>query len=407
MIKDYLIFALKSLSNRRLRSWLTMIGIFIGIAAVVSLIGLGEGLRIAVTSQFGFLGSDILSIQASGLNYAGPPGSGVTNRLKDTLVDKISKVNGVDIAINRYIKVTKVEFNRNQVIGYVTSVPGGDKRKTAEKMSNLQVQFGRALKDGDGRKVVVGNDFSKDKMFLKPVNIGDRILINSTLYEVVGILKKRGSFLVDGAIFMNEDQLLNDFGKDGTVDAIAVKVKPDADINAVKESIENLMRKERKVKIGEEDFEVQTPQKILATLNSTLFAVQLFVYIIASVSLIVGGIGITNTMYTSVLERTREIGIMKSIGAKNSTIFLLFAIESGLLGMVGGLIGITLGTSLAYGFAYVGSVALGSELIQANISILLVIGALIFSFVLGLAAGIVPAYQASKMPPVDALRFAK
>ncbi len=104
MIKDFFIFSLKNLVKRRLRSWLTLIGIFIGIAAVVSLIGLGEGLRNAITGQFGFLGTDILSVTATGLDFAGPPGTGVSNPLDANLVDKIEKLNNVDASFNRYIE---------------------------------------------------------------------------------------------------------------------------------------------------------------------------------------------------------------------------------------------------------------------------------------------------------------
>jgi len=146
---------------------------------------------------------------------------------------------------------------------------------------------------------------------------------------------------------------------------------------------------------------------MLETLDSTLFAIYLFIIIIASISLIVGGIGITNTMYTAVLERTKEIGILKSIGARNSMIFQLFFIESGLLGMMGGIVGIILGLILAYGLAAVGRATLGVDLIQAHVSIFWIIFALMFSFIVGLGAGLVPAYQASKKHPVEALRYAK
>ena len=136
-------------------------------------------------------------------------------------------------------------------------------------------------------------------------------------------------------------------------------------------------------------------------------SVKIFVYIIAAISLLVGGIGITNTMYASVVERTKEIGIMKSIGAKRSDIFTLFFMESGLLGMVGGLIGISLGLSLAYGLAAIGKASLGSDLIQAHVTPGLVIGALMFSFIIGVIAGLLPAIQAAKMQPVNALRHVK
>ena len=408
MLKDYAVFSLKNLRSRRLRSWLTMIGIFIGIAAVVSLIGLGEGLRLAIMSQFGFLGPDVLSVQASGLAFAGPPGTAVATPLTDDLAEKIEKINGVDASFNRYIESGTLEFNDRQNIGISGSVPEGENRKIFEKMVNLIAEEGRLLKDGDTRKVVLGNDFKNDDEFGKRVKVGDRVLFNGILFEVVGILEKKGSFIFDSIVLINEKSMVDVLGIDKKkVNVVAVKVKDQNKISQAKEDIEKLLRKERNVDKGEEDFQVQSPQQTLEALNSTLFAVQLFVYIIAAISLAVGGIGIMNTMYTSVLERTKEIGIMKSIGARNSAIFTIFFFESGLLGTVGGVIGIILGMAFAYGISFLGRILLGSDLIQASVSPLLIFGALIFSFVLGTVFGVLPAYQASKLNPVDSLRSAK
>ncbi|MEA2037987.1 MAG: ABC transporter permease [Nanoarchaeota archaeon] len=385
-----------------------MLGIFIGIASVVALIGLGEGLRIAITAQFGFLGSDVLSVQASGMGLAGSPGTGVTEPLTDDLADKIEKVNGVEAAVNRYIKTGTLEFNNVQGIGMAMSMPDGEDRKVVEDMLNVKTEHGRLLKDGDNRKALLGNSFTnKDNWGGKGIKSGDRVLISGLTYEVIGIMKKKGSFLLDNIILINEDALLNDFGDDGEVDIIGVKVKDEKIIGDIKEDIEKLMRKERGVKEGEENFAVDSPQATLDSLNSTLFAVNLFVILIAAISLIVGGIGIMNTMYTSVLERTKEIGIMKSIGARNSGIFTLFFIESGLLGIVGGIIGIIIGLILAYGLAAVGRAALGGGLIQAHVSFGWIITALLFSFGVGLFAGLTPALQAAHKNPVDALRFSK
>ena len=408
MLKDYVAFSLKNLRNRRLRSWLTMIGIFIGIAAVVSLIGLGEGLRLAIMSQFGFLGPDVLGVQASGLAFAGPPGSAVAKPLSDDLTAKIEKINGVEAAFNRYIESTTIEFNDRQDIGIAGSMVEGENRKVLETMINLKADEGRLLKDGDARKVVLGNDFKKEDTFGKGVKVGDKILVNGIFFEVVGILEKKGSFIFDRIVLINEKSMIDALGIDEKkVNVIAVKVKDQNKITQVKEDIEKLLRKERNVEKGEEDFQVESPQQTLEALNSTLFAVQLFVYIIAAISLAVGGSGIMIAMYTSVLERTKEIGIMKSIGARNSAIFTIFFIESGLLGMTGGIIGIVLGMSFAYGVSFIGRFLLGSELIQASVSPLLILGALIFSFVLGTLFGVLPAYQASRLNPVDSLRSAK
>src|SRR3989338_1545067 len=408
MLKDYAAFSLKSLRNRRLRSWLTMIGIFIGIAAVVSLIGLGEGLRLAITSQFGFLGPDVLSVQASGIAFAGPPGTAVANPLSDELAKKIEGINGVESAFNRYIESAPVEFNEDQDIGFTASVPQGENRKIFERMVNIKAAEGRLLKDGDGRKVLLGNDYTKDDEFGKRIHVGDKILIKKIPFELVGIMEKKGSFIFDSVFLINEDTVIDVIGADREkVNIIAIKVKDQNQVANVKENVEKLLRKERGVDKGEEDFQVDSPQQTLETLNSTLFAVQLFIYIIAGISLAVGGIGIMNTMYTSVLERTKEIGIMKSIGARDSAIFTIFFIESGLLGTVGGIIGIILGMSLAYGISAAGRLFLGSDLIQASISLLVILGSLVFSFVLGTLFGVLPAYQASKLNPVDSLRSAK
>ena len=177
MIIEYLKLALRSLTRRKLRAWLTMIGIFIGIAAVVSLIGLGEGLRTAITSQFGFLGPDVLTVQASGMNMMGPPGTASPNPLTKDLAKKIESVNGVDVAINRYIAIGTLEFNNLQGIGFATSMPSGEKRKQLEEIGNIRVQTGRLLKDGDNKAVVVGSSFTKtDNGFGKPIKVGDKIL---------------------------------------------------------------------------------------------------------------------------------------------------------------------------------------------------------------------------------------
>ena len=404
-ILDFFSYSIENLRHRKLRSWLTMIGIFIGIAAVVALIGLGEGLRGAITGQFGFLGPDVLAVQASGLNFAGPPGQAVVNPLTKDLTEKIKSIPGVDIAVNRYIETGAFEFNDIQDIVFAWNVPENKERSKFEKMLNLKVSQGRLLKDGDKFKVVLGNSFTDEDRFGKPIQVGNNIIFEGKQFEVVGILEKKGSFIFDTAVIMNEDVLISEFKDDDSVNAIAIKVNDLKSIGNVKRNVEELLRKERGVKEGEEDFTVQSPESALESLDDVLFGVQLFISIIAFISLVVGGIGITNTMYTAVLERTKEIGIMKSIGARNSSIFTLFFMESGFLGFVGGLIGVAIGVALANLFAFAGRQTLGSDLIKADVSLALVFGSLLFSVIVGLIAGTVPAYHASKKNPVDALRY--
>ncbi len=407
MYKDYFIFSVKNLRKRRLRSWLTMIGIIIGITAVVSLIGIGEGLKVAISSQFGSMGTDKLAVMPSG--GFGPPGTGVVNPLTKDNVKKIEQITGVKNAVGRLVESGKLVYNNHAAFGYAASMAIGEDRKLIEEALNLEAGKGRLLRDGDSKKTVLGfNLGEKNAGFGKQIVVGSKVLIQDKEFEVIGLLEKQGNLLNDNIVLVEEDDLRDLFDTpDDEYDIIAVQVRQNADMQAVKEDIERLMRKERDVKEGEEDFTVETPQAVVAQVNSTLFAVQLFVYIIAAISIVVGGIGIMNTMFTSVLERTNEIGIMKSIGARNSSIFSLFFIESGLIGSIGGILGAIIGISMALGLAFVGRLALGSNLIRAEISIWLVLGSIFGSFLLGSIFGVIPAIRASKLNPVDALRHTK
>jgi len=407
MIKDYLLFAIRSLRNRGLRTWLTMIGIFIGIAAVVSLISLGEGLRFAINSQFGFLGTDILAVTASG--GFGPPGTGVVNPLTEKELDDIKRVKGVEGAGGRLLENVKFTFNRKAAFTYAASMPDGEDRKTIEHVINMGVQRGRILEDGDKGAVVLGSNFlEEDNPFGKAIIPGSKIQLQDKEFKVIGILEKKGNFQIDGAVFMNENDLRELVGREGDdYDIIGVRFNENTNVKYISQDIEKRLRKIRDVKEGEEDFSVETPASILASVNSVLLGIQIFVYIIAGISILVGGIGIMNTMYTSVVERTKEIGVMKSIGARNSVIFSLFFVESGLLGVVGGIVGAAFGFLGAAGLAFVGKLALGSEIIAVQFSFWLIFGAILFAFVMGSFFGTLPAIQASKLNPVDALRHIK
>ncbi|MFH1072437.1 MAG: ABC transporter permease [Nanoarchaeota archaeon] len=407
MIQDYVRLAISNLMKRRLRSWLTMLGVIIGIAAVISLIGIGEGLRLFVTNQFNVAGADVLTIQASGTGQ-GPPGTGVVNPLTTTQLERIRDINGVKTALGRIIQGANVEFNDKTQLGFLASMPDSPYRKDVEEIISYKVEQGRLLKDGDNTRIVVGNDFTNEDRYGKKVEIGSTLLIEGKPFTVVGILKKKGSFTIDSAILMNEDVMRTTAGRQKEeYDIIAAQADKGVLPKDVKENIEKVLRKERNVKVGEEDFTVETSESALRNLNSTLFAIQLFVYIIAGISIIVGGIGITNTMYTAVLERINDIGTMKAIGARNSDIFTIFFAESGLIGMIGGAIGIALGYMLAQAMAAGARAALGLDMIQAHVSPWLVLGALLFSFIVGTLAGLLPAYQASKLNPVDALNYTK
>jgi len=404
MAFDYLILALKNLKHRGIRSWLTLLGIFIGITAVVALIGLGNGLEAAVSAQFGISSTEIITVQAGGLNAYGPPGSGAVNKLTNDDVEAIERLSSVKVAIPRIITNGKMEYNDVVVFGMAASVPSGVKRKTAYEVLDSDVEVGRLLKDGDTNKIMLGYNFGlPDKIFEKPVIVGKTVLIQDEKFIVVGILEKSGSAIFDNVVMINEDPLrdLMDYGDD--VDVIAVQVRSEDVMVRGKEDIEKLLRQRRNVDEGEEDFEVSTPESMMETVNGILGGVQAFIVIIASISILVGALGIVNTMTTSVLERRKEIGIMKAIGGTNWQVFLQFFFESGLLGLIGGLVGIILGTLIsAAGIIGINNF-IGSDM-GVTVDFVLIISALLGSFIVGATAGIVPAMNAAKQDPVEALR---
>ena len=403
MLIDYFLISLNNLRKRRLRSWLTLIGIFIGIASVVSLIGLGEGLKTAINSQFGISTTEVITIQAGGIS-GGPPGVGVVNPLTQQDADAIERLKTVDFTISRILQTGKLEFNDKVIFGFAMSIPDKEKRKFAYEVMDFVPAEGRLLKEGDTKRVVLGYNFLADGVGLgKAVHTGDSVLISDEKFEVVGITDKKGSFIFDNIVHMNEDTLKDLFNLGDDVNIIVAKVKDKGLMGKAKQDIEELLRKRRDVKIGEEDFSVQTPESALENVNSILTGVQIFIVMIASISIIIGAIGIVNTMFTSVMERRKQIGIMKSIGAKNSDIFYLFLFESGLMGFMGGFLGTLIGSIISYA-GTLGINAWVNASTHPMINFWLIFGALFGSFLIGAVAGIVPALNAASQRPVDALR---
>jgi len=328
MIKDNLRVVHSSLKRRKLRSWLTLVGILIGITAVITLISLGEGIRGAVTSQFDFLNPEVLTIRADGITMA-PPGTGVSNPLQEKYLKDIQKIKGVDLAIGRIIENAQIKFNGRSHFSIAISFPKNGDKDIIKKIVQLEIEKGNMLDSSDTYRIVVGSDYSKSDMFGKAVELRDELEIEGKKFKVKGILEKKGSFIVDHSVIINEDPLKDLYNHEDTYELIVVKVESESEIAQVKERLEKYLRKERDVDEGEEDFTVSSPEETLKSLDSTLFGIQLFIYLIAAISILVGGIGIANTMYTSVLERTRDIGVMKAIGAKDSQITVLFLLESG------------------------------------------------------------------------------
>ena len=403
-MRDHFTLAYKNLRRRGIRSWLTLIGIFIGIAAVVSLISLGNSLKDTVNAQFNIGSAEVISVEAGGISGYGPPGTAVSNPITKKDADAIERISYVEAAIPLYIETIRLEYNDFATISNAQSVSEERIDYFYENL-DLEAASGRLLNKNDFNNVMIGSElYPKEKNgFEKDILVGNKITINGEDFVVIGILQKKGSFIIDGAIYMMEDKLVDLNNLTENVDLISVKVKNKELIDRAKEEIEKLLRERRDVKIGEEDFQVSTPESSLASVNQILSGIQVFIVLVASISIFVGAIGIANTMTTSVVERKKEIGIMKAIGARNMDIFYQFFIEAGLLGLIGGIIGIILGIGLSYlGTASLNSF-LGTET-QPNINSYLIVFSLLGSFFVGAVSGIIPALNAARQNPVESLR---
>ena len=402
-MKDYFSLSFNNLKRRKTRSWLTMIGIFIGIAAVVALISLGQGLQTAIEKQFEDFGSDRIIIQEKGLQ--GPPGSGTSQSTKLTSedIEIINGVRGVESAAGMLLKTARIEHNDEIKFNFIVGIPLASDEK--EALDFFNVESGRDLKEDDDKKAVVGISYAEGKVFDKKLDLGNRIIIEGESFEIVGIMERIGNPYDDASVVIPKETMGEIYNIEDEESQIYVKVKDVNEIDRVKEDIERELRKERGEEEGRETFEVTTAEQFLEAFMNIFGVVQAVLVGIAAISLLVGGIGIANTMYTSVLERTKEIGTMKAVGAKNSDILILFLIESGMLGLIGGVIGIIIGIGLSKTAEYIAMTQLGTNILQASVDPILIGGALAFSFLIGAISGVFPAMQASKLKPVDALHY--
>lgn len=403
MIKDYFTFAFKSLRKRKLRSWLTVIGILIAVANIFLLISLSLGLQGAIQEQFDAFGVDKFFILPKG--QFGPPGSSF-DAVKLTVKDaeRVEKVTGVkDIS---YFTAGNAEIQSDKEKRFVALL--GYPIKKSEAIFNTgayKIDEGSFLKDGDRGKVMLGSQYKNNNVFKKPLHAGDKIEINGKEFKIKSVLQPIGNPTDDRLIFLPLDELKEITSVGDRVDQIVVQVEKGQDVNAVAKRAEKSLRQFRNQDEKDQDFSIQTPEEILATLDTVLQIITGFLLGVAAISLIVGSIGIANTMYTSVIERTKEIGVMKAIGAKNSDIAILFLIESGLLGLVGGIIGVLLGIGIGKTIEYIAVNQLGTNLLKIAIPFYLVALCILFAFLVGAIAGTLPAIRASKVQPTEALRY--
>ncbi len=402
-MKDYFFLAFNNLKRRKLRSWLTMIGIFIGIAAVVALISLGQGMQNYINEEFEKLGKDKIIIQSKSF---GSPNQATSSSLALTENDLglVRNINGVEWAIGMISKLGQIEFKKELQIAYIIGIEPEDIELMSE-IQSFEIKDGRWIEPGDKYKVVIGYDHGYSDLWKREVEMGDTLLIENQEFKVIGIVEKIGNQYDDTSIYISKEAAREILSPGNELGSILVKAEENYSPEKVAETIERKLRNFRDEKEGQETFKVQTSEQLLQSFQNIFGVVQAVLVGIAAISLIVGGIGIMNTMYTSVIERTKEIGTMKAVGAKNSDILQIFLFESGLLGLVGGAIGVVIGIGLAKAVEYSLSSGGFEGLLQASISAYLILGSLAFSFIIGTLSGILPAMQASKLKPADALRY--
>ena len=404
MIFDYFVFALKGIRQRGTRSWLTMIGIFIGIAAVVSLISLGQGLENSITSQFEELGSDKLTLLGKAGSIISPAASSLSgNPITVEDIRIIEGVGGVDYIVPMLMSSSDIKYRGESKNLLVYGLPPEESNRAYSGMSSWRAEQGRMLEDGDRYKIFIGDGIAHDS-FERDLKVRDRVEIRDRDFRVVGILNKVGG-PDDYSIYLPLDVMRELLDEPEIVSMATIVVRGDFDPDEVSLEIENALYGFRNEDEESASFSLSTSGDLLNAIGDILGIVQWILVGIAGISLLVGGVGIMNTMYTAVLERTKEIGIMKSIGGRNSDIMMIFLLESGLLGLFGGTIGALIGVGISKGVEFIAYKELGIDLLKVSISPELIGGALLFSFVVGSISGIFPARQAAKMRPVDALRY--
>jgi putative ABC transport system permease protein len=407
--------ALESILATKLRSALTMLGMIIGVGAVIILMSVGAGLQDMITSTFEDLGTNLLMVnpsnpEAPGEFFGSLYGAMTANLNMDDVeaIGRIRSVTGVVPANENFVKV----------------IAGNEEATAVIHGSNPDYQrvYGFGMASGQfigevnlARRdmvVVVGSKVAED-LFDSDGAVGRQVKIKDKRFTIIGVMAPRGlsSFgfswdeLVVTPITTYQARLFSQKTSSGAdaVQQIAVQVANAEVLNEVTEEIETLLRKRHRIDADEDDdFAVVSMEQMLGTFETITMGLTVFLGLIGSISLLVGSIGIMNIMLVSVTERTREIGLRKAIGAKRRDILLQFLLEAAALSFVGGGIGLIFAWVAAWGLS---QIDLGGFTINATISPLIVIVAVSVSVIIGLVSGIYPAMRAARLNPIDALHY--
>lgn len=395
-----------------MRSWLTIIGIVIGVDAIVAIISIGDGLQASVQKSLGSLGADLITVspgysRATGTGPGqGPQGGGVsTVNLTDKDLNVIKQVSGV-ILVNGIVSGRSDMILGNEKTS--VSISGVD-ISVWRSIVTTELESGRYLQPGDSNAVVIGYSLAHN-VFLQPITQNRPVTIGGKTFKVVGIFAQSGGFGgTDNAVYMPADSardVITSTVERNHFTSITVKIADQNLADIVKADIEQKLMMSRHVNSRTRDFTVTAFASIQQQISSVTQAITLFLGAIAAVSLLVGAVGIANTMFMSVMERTRQIGLLKSLGATDNEVMKLFLIESGLFGVVGGVIGVTTGILISVLISSIGLQMMGpGGTMSTVVSPQLIIFALAFSIIVGVLSGVMPARTAAKMNPVDALRF--
>jgi putative ABC transport system permease protein len=384
--------AWKAIRTNKMRSILTMLGIVIGVAAVISLVSIGQGVTQSVTSQVNGLGTNLISVSIQG--------RGVKTSLTVDEVMVYGGKKGVSAVAPVVSGMVKVRYaNVTDTISLEGITP------EYETVRNFPVASGRFLLPIDidyGQKVALIGSETATNLFREKSPIGEMIQVNGTPFRVVGVLEEKGS----GMTGSNDDRILipirtaERLVKSKGVKMFYVQAETSDAVDQVVSQIEkDLVLKFPKQEDDEnEPYQIFNQKEMLSAVGTITGTLTTALAGIAGISLLVGGIGIMNIMLVSVSERTREIGIRKAIGAKRRDILIQFLIESILLGGIGGVIGLILGGS--------GAISLGKLMgIDVSVSLGTAIFAFVFSVAVGVSFGLFPANKAAKLKPIDALRM--
>jgi putative ABC transport system permease protein len=403
MLRDHVKIAIKNLRNRMSRSLLTLLGIAIGIMAIISLMALGEGMQQAVTGELSSL-SDVIIVSTGGGNiYSSFGGRGSTSEyFTQRDIADVQRLQGVKEVSTQLSGSALAEYNGKTTIVSLTGMEVGVMKL---QYASQNLEAGYFLNEGEQNKIMIGYGIAHST-FDADISVGGRIKLNGQKFFVSGIFGKQGmgGLSSDSLVLMSSRDFQKLTGQ-SNISLIYLRVYNVNDAESIATSIQNTINQNH----GRKDFATATTMtSILQTVQSVIGILQLVLVAIASIALVVASIGIMNTMLTSVMERTREIGIMKAIGATNTDIMSIFIIEGTLVSSIGGVIGIILGVFGSQGLTIILNSFMrmgGSSNLTPVITVMSVILAVTVSLIVGVFSSLYPAWKAARMSPIEAVRY--